>query len=1115
MKGKKREMSGQKPLTPAPQRATDNGQNPAWYNALSLTERAVLSHTIAYRRASKAAVDPKKAAQRVQEWKTQRPFEQGTFFADRLAQDTLDEEELLRLLAEPLTSFQRAYLQLAAPPDWLQRLLTVFQTSDQRENEVEWTLEPSSLAHYLRPIHPLLTTGLKRLNQSIQALRQHTTVMPLEPGKLIEQLFQSLSERLLGAVSKVFVLEMHIARLEGVLEGETSEERFQDFIRQISQEGRMLSLLEEYPVLGRQLVLMIDQWADYMQEFFTHLCADWSEICAAFSPERDPGLLVEIQSGAGDVHRRGRSVLIVKFASGLRVLYKPRSLAVDIHFQELLTWLNEQGVQPSLRTIALIERGDYGWSEFVQAQSCTTQEEIARFFTRQGSYLALLYACNAIDMHLENVIAMGEYPIFVDLEALFHPPMDGNDPMQASYLGQTSIDNSVFRIGLLPCRIWSNKEGLGIDLSGMGGQGGQMTPFALPQWEEAGTDQMRLVRRQMEIAGKQNRPSLNDADVDILAYRAELLQGFSCMYRFLQERRDALRTEILPRFARDEIRLLFRPTRRYANLLRESFHPDLLHDALERDRFFDQLWREVELRPVLKHLLPAERQDLLQGDIPFFKTYPDSHTVFTADDTPLGTFFAATGMDLVHQRLQLLDEQDLARQCWIIEAALSTLLIGPERVTGRVLDIKPTNQRASGQDLIAAAWAAGNRLETLAVRNDLGAIWLGVSAVEDQTWSLLPTENDLYNGTSGIALFLGYLGALTAETRYTELAHLSLAAVRMQVEQQKKGRALAGLGAFNGLGSPLYLLTHMSVLWQDPILLCEAEALVELLPDLIARDRTLDIVGGVAGCILALLGLYTVHANPQTLAVACLCGEHLLQTAQPMERGVAWKTIPNEKPLGGFAHGTAGIALSLLKLAHASGDQRYYQTALDALAYDRSLYRPAEQNWADLRALAAQLARGRREQLAGEEQTDVSSTMIAWCHGAAGIGLGRIGGLSCMDDELVRQEIEIAVKTTAERGFKDNHSLCHGALGNLELLLMADQTLKEPHYHALLTDVTAMVLESITTCGWVAGVPLGIETPGLMTGLAGIGYELLRLAEPTRVPSVLLLEPPPGPYTFL
>ena len=37
----------------------------------------------------------------------------------------------------------------------------------------------------------------------------------------------------------------------------------------------------------------------------------------------------------------------------------------------------------------------------------------------------------------------------------------------------------------------------------------------------------------------------------------------------------------------------------------------------------------------------------------------------------------------------------------------------------------------------------------------------------------------------------------------------------------------------------------------------------------------------------------------------------------------------------------------------------------------------------------------------------------------------------------------------------------------------------------------------------------GVETPGLMVGLAGIGYELLRLADPAVIPSILLLEPPP------
>ena len=1037
----------------------------------------------------------------------QRPFEQGTLFAERLAQDLLNEEEFLGLLDMSASDLQEISLRTSSPPAWLMTLQEAFGEKDQCEaDETASFFKSVPLVPHLRPLLPLLKYALRRLNADFQRLPQPETTLPFESQHIVKLLFPSFAEVLVSRISKAFVLEMHIARLQGDLQGETAEERFLDFIRQVSEEERILSLLEEYAVLARQIVLTLNQWITYTREFVTHLTGDWPQLCAAFSPQQNPGLPVEIQSGVGDVHRQGRSVLILTFESGLRLLYKPRSLAVDVHFQQLLTWLNEQGAQPQFRTITLLDRGSYGWSEFVQAQECTTEDEVERFFERQGSYLALLYACHAIDMHTENVIAAGEHPVLVDLEALFHPPMDRFDPRQSFQPGLRSIDNSVFRIGLLPCRIWSNKDAVGVDLSGMGGQEGQMTPFAVPRWEGTGTDQMRLVRQRVEIPAARNRPKLRGEDVDVLAYRAQLLRGFTCMYRLLQERRSELIIDVLPSFAHDEIRLLFRPTRRYAYLLRESFHPELLQDALERDRFLDQLWREVEILPHLARVLPAEQRDMRRGDIPFFKTTPDSLAIFTSDDEPLGAFFEASSLDLVRQRLWSLDEQDLARQCWIIEAALSTLLVGPERVVGRVLEIRPAQRSAQTPNLREAACAVGDRLATLALRDAHGVSWLGVSALGDSTWSLLPTDTGLYNGTGGIALFLGYLGLLTGEVRYTELARLALDAVRTQTDQQKERLQIASPGTFDGLGSALYLLAHMSILWRDPALLEEAETLAELLPALIENDESLDIVSGVAGCILNLSGLYALHPTEQIRRFACLCGDRLLARAQRMETGLAWQTIPGEKPLGGFAHGSAGIALSLLKLAHISGEQQYHQAALDALAYERSLYLPAEQNWADLRKVPPRLSQARR---AKQTESEEYTSMVAWCHGAAGIGLGRVGGLPYLDDPLVRQEIEIAIQTVLARGLKDNHSLCHGALGNLDLLVQAVQTLNRPDHRVLLEGATVAVLESIRDCGWVAGVPLGVETPGLMTGLAGIGYELLRLAEPEKVPSVLLLEPPP------
>ena len=74
--------------------------------------------------------------------------------------------------------------------------------------------------------------------------------------------------------------------------------------------------------------------------------------------------------------------------------------------------------------------------------------------------------------------------------------------------------------------------------------------------------------------------------------------------------------------------------------------------------------------------------------------------------------------------------------------------------------------------------------------------------------------------------------------------------------------------------------------------------------------------------------------------------------------------------------------------------------------------------------------------------------------------------------------------------------------------LQASQTLDDPQWKTQVDRLAAIILESIDQHGWLCGVPLGVETPSLMTGLAGIGYGLLRLAEPTRLPSILVLAPP-------
>jgi len=111
-------------------------------------------------------------------------------------------------------------------------------------------------------------------------------------------------------------------------------------------------------------------------------------------------------------------------------------------------------------------------------------------------------------------------------------------------------------------------------------------------------------------------------------------------------------------------------------------------------------------------------------------------------------------------------------------------------------------------------------------------------------------------------------------------------------------------------------------------------------------------------------------------------------------------------------------------------------------------------------------------------------------------------------DAEVRAEVDAAVRTTIKSGFGLNHCLCHGDLGNLELLILAAESFDDQELRSWVDRFTVSILESIEDYGWITGIPSGVESPGLMTGLAGIGYGLLRLAEPARVPSVMVLAPP-------
>jgi type 2 lantibiotic biosynthesis protein LanM len=1057
-----------------------NAESFDWYHATTLSERIG-----SIRRCHPAAIgfNHEIARDRLELWQSEFPNTLDGYLSWCQATYDLGENDLLHILGEPIEDVKN---RADGPPQWLRSLISAFSTaSSSHPVSFQEQSGGTQTVLFLNLIEPLIRQAFHRLRDGVACIHGENPLFIVD-DRVEYVLLANVERQLLPLLVPTMVLELNVARVQGLLEGETPELRFESFIARLQRPDIALAMLREYPTIARQAVICLDHWVTFSIEFLRHLSEDWLQLANEFRGGQDLGRVVALDDSKGDQHRDGRSVQIITFDSGFRIVYKPRPLAVAKHFQELQIWLNERGAEPPLGTIEILDRGTYGWIEFISPRGCVSGDEARRFYERHGEYLALLYAIEATDFHYENLIAAGEHPILIDLETLFQPCFRDRD-----YTADKVHRDSILRLGLLPQRMFGNGQDDGIDISGLGAAAGQPLPFPVLVFEARGTDEMRLIQKEGASAGRENQPTLDGTKLEPLDYVEPITKGFATMYKLLQRHVDELLSANGPlaRFEQDIIRVVLRPTVIYGLLLRSSLHPDTLRDALDRDAMFGTLYWDS---PHLDRTLAAEIADLHNRDIPVFTTSPGSMDVLTSSGEIIADFFPETGMSLVHQRLRRLGKSDYLRQLWFIRASLATTASGQKPVRWPARPPRHEPHGANNDQLLGAAKAAGERLETLALRSAEDVSWIGLALTKKDTWSLVPLGLDLYNGLPGVAFFLAYLGKVSQEIRYTTLARRAAETIRRQLSALPLHHF--PVGAFEGLGGIIYLFTHLGILWDEQELLLEATRLAESSRALISYDRKFDITGGSAGCIMCLLALQSVTPCEKTLAAALECGDHLLSHAQAVGDSMAWEPhFPAKAPLAGLAHGASGIAFALLELSASTGEKRFSEAAWKAVQYENSLFSIERKNWLDL-----------REPINGSDQ----AFMAGWCHGAPGIALARLRALQHIDSVAIRNDIAAGLETTLGEGFRGDHSLCHGSVGNLEPLLQASEVLDRATWTQHINRVSAEILQSIDDHGWLCGVPLGVESPGLMTGLAGIGYGLLRVADPSNIPALLLLAPP-------
>ena len=427
-------------------------------------------------------------------------------------------------------------------------------------------------------------------------------------------------------------------------------------------------------------------------------------------------------------------------------------------------------------------------------------------------------------------------------------------------------------------------------------------------------------------------------------------------------------------------------------------------------------------------------------------------------------------------------------------------------------------------DLIEEAARIGHRIVGRAMRDGDACTWEIVvpDAARGRGASRVGQATDvLYQGASGIALFLGELWDATGDP-----AALACARQALRHCERIGSRQPVRLGLHSGNVGVALAAARLAALTRDDEWRQIAARRLEGLAGVVDTDRTHDVIAGAAGAILGLLRIARLGELPGLRELALRLGEHLEQAARRSPNGWSWPSGAGTvtQDLTGYAHGTSGMAHAFLELYAATGDSRWQFAASRAMAYERYHELPQAGDWPDFRCgemidtLAANAFSALRARLlAGEAMPPLPppGTARTWCHGAPGIALARARALSLgVDSTAVRAELERALRTTRQSlatKIGGSHCLCHGLFGNAESLLVARERLGIDD-HGLVESTVERALASFgsATQPWVTGVVGGGYDPSLLVGEAGIGLFLLRMARPA-VASVLCLSDWPRP----
>lgn len=195
------------------------------------------------------------------------------------------------------------------------------------------------------------------------------------------------------------------------------EEKASSFINS----GKLYKLIaRKYPLCARQLVEFTDLHAKHVEEVIDAVKIELPSLYDSFFSNGVMPKVKKVSSNNSDRHNGGRSVHILTFENGEKLVYKPHNFKMDCAWKRWLDYCVDKSGIPRFVFPVCRDTSRGGFCSFIKPKSLP-DDDASEYFYRIGFLIGMVFLTGGGDLHCENIIAVGSNPVFIDTETLIEP----------------------------------------------------------------------------------------------------------------------------------------------------------------------------------------------------------------------------------------------------------------------------------------------------------------------------------------------------------------------------------------------------------------------------------------------------------------------------------------------------------------------------------------------------------------------------------------------------------------------------------------------------------------------------------------------------------------------